>query len=695
MRIKFWGTRGSTSSPSASTVRYGGNTSCLSITTYSGQELILDAGSGMRALGQDMVAGAKKVKCSLLLSHFHFDHIQGLPFFAPLYKEDHSVAIYGPALGKPEAKQNIQALITKPFCPVEFDDLPAKTTFTDFTPGDSFSIEDIWVETAPTMHTMPCSAFRVTADNWSIAYCVDHEGILANAKASQEHIDICNGIEKLITGADVAIVDAQYTDEEYHLFQGEGHSCYGMWVELALRAGIKYLYFTHHAPDRTDSELEQILANLRHQYSHLPISLHIASEGSNLIYPGKITQSKKSEHFLEHVNRFTQTLSSYKDVNTILDLILKEARSLTNAEAGAFYLYDKEKNSLQFSFAHNEKLHSHSTNQHVYSRIEIPLNTDSVCGYVGLTKNMVNLADVHMPPKGLAFKYQDDFDKASGYHTTSMLAVPFCALGNELVAVLSLVNKKHDDKTIPFNSEDELTLQALGTHAVAAIERAHMTRELLVRMLSMAALHDPVETGNHIQRVGAYAAEIFVAWARKRGMAEDRLFRIKDQIHTAAMLHDIGKIGISDVILKKKAKLTPSEFKEMEKHCYLGASLFNDAQLGIDEMARQIALHHHQRWDGKGYTGHPNIPLLSGEDIPIPARITIVADVLDALCTTRFAKEAFSLEKAMKQIIIESGTRFDPSIVESLAEITDVIRAIQIKYSDDNYSVIIPINQLI
>ena len=687
MRITFWGTRGSTPSPGPDTVRYGGNTLCLSITTYSGQELIIDAGSGLRQLGYSLVKKGAPVRCNILLSHTHLDHVQGFPFFAPAYNADNSITVYGPHSQEQSTQNVIDKLMHAPFFPIQLDELPAKVRFSDFTPGDSFTVGDIWIETAQTFHPCPCSAFRITADGWSIAFCTDHEGILPgdhSANPSQEQLDRCADIERLLQGVDMAIVDAHYTASEYPRFRDWGHSAFEMWPEMAARAGVKHLYFIHHSPSRSDSELEQIQANMRHQYAHLPVSLQMAREGMTLVYPGEEAQGKTPEHFLERVNRFAQTLSGYKDVNTVLDLILREARSLTNAEAGTFYLYDKEKHSLQFSFTQNDKLFTMpNSSKHIYSRVEIPVSPESIAGYVALTKSRVNIADVYNIKGGMPFTFNDDFDKRSGYRTSSMLSVPFCALGNELVAVLQLINKHHGSTVCPFNEEDERTLQALGSHAVAAIERTHMARELLVRMLGMVSLHDPVETGAHVQRVGAYAAEIFAAWARKRGMSEDSLFRIKDQIYIAAMLHDIGKIGISDVILKKPGKLTPEEFKDMQTHCFLGGSLFNDTQLGMDEMAQQIVMHHHQKWDGSGYTGSPDVPILSGEDIPVPARITAVADVLDALCSPRCYKEAWPLEKALEVIQQDTGTHFDPSIVDSLLEIVDTIRAIQEKFTDE------------
>lgn len=214
-----------------------------------------------------------------------------------------------------------------------------------------------------------------------------------------------------------------------------------------------------------------------------------------------------------------------------------------------------------------------------------------------------------------------------------------------------------------------------------------MAHELILRMLSMSSLRDPAETGTHVTRVGAIAAEVYQQWAMNRGISLTEIKRTKDHVRLAAMLHDVGKVGVSDSILKKRGPLTHDERIEMQRHCYYGMRLFGNINSGIEVMARDIALHHHQRWDGTGYTGHPDYPLLAGEEIPLPARITAVADVYDALVSNRSYKKPYKHEFAYAKVVGESGKLFDPEVVVAFVQIHDIIRSICERYPEKEQDV--------
>jgi HD-GYP domain-containing protein (c-di-GMP phosphodiesterase class II) len=214
----------------------------------------------------------------------------------------------------------------------------------------------------------------------------------------------------------------------------------------------------------------------------------------------------------------------------------------------------------------------------------------------------------------------------------------------------------------------------------------------------MAEMRDPKETGAHVNRVGAYSLELYERWAARRGENPDELARIRDSIRMAAMLHDVGKVAISDLILKKPGRFEKDEFEIMKQHTVLGARLFLEPQSDFDEAARLVALNHHERWDGKGYPGHvavdTGLPLAGhilpdgqaagkkGEEIPLLGRIVSLCDVYDALSSKRVYKEAWTEQQTLDAIMQGSGTQFDPELVELFFGSLDVLRSIQGRYKD-------------
>jgi HD-GYP domain-containing protein (c-di-GMP phosphodiesterase class II) len=280
-----------------------------------------------------------------------------------------------------------------------------------------------------------------------------------------------------------------------------------------------------------------------------------------------------------------------------------------------------------------------------------------------------------------------------------MLTVPLKNSRGECVGVLQLINA-HDKngKIISFSEDDETLIKPFAFYAAVAIERAQLTRTTIMRMISMAELRDPKETGPHVNRVAAYAVEIYETWAHKHGIEKEKVDKQRDTLRMAAMLHDVGKVAISDIILKKPEKFNDEEFEIMKQHTILGARLFLDARSDFDEVAAEVALNHHERWDGSGYpgfidivTGRPDTdgnknggtsPGKKGEEIPIFGRIVALADVYDALSSKRVYKNAWSEEKVLKTIREESGKHFDPEIVEAFFENLEVIKSIAHRYPD-------------
>jgi HD-GYP domain-containing protein (c-di-GMP phosphodiesterase class II) len=257
---------------------------------------------------------------------------------------------------------------------------------------------------------------------------------------------------------------------------------------------------------------------------------------------------------------------------------------------------------------------------------------------------------------------------------------------------MQLINAKDEKGQVrSFAKKVQDLIPLLANNAAVAIDRGRMNREMILRMVKMAELRDPLETGAHVQRVGAYSAEIYHQWAVMHEVDRQERNRQKDLIRLAAMLHDVGKVGIPDTILKKPDKLTESEFEMIKLHTVYGGRLFMNQTSSLDRMSLQIALNHHEKWNGKGYPGkiddimqpdvRPGIPKKENE-IPLTARIVALADVFDALTSRRSYKESWSPQKALDTISAGAGEHFDPALVESFFQILPVINAIQSKYRD-------------
>jgi HD-GYP domain-containing protein (c-di-GMP phosphodiesterase class II) len=388
-----------------------------------------------------------------------------------------------------------------------------------------------------------------------------------------------------------------------------------------------------------------------------------------------------------------EKLSHIKDVHALLDEVLLQARGLTRSDAGSIYLL--ENNVLNFSYIHNDTLFDAAgVNRYPYANRTLAVDNHSLAGYVALTGKPLIIDDAYHLPDGTPFTFNDAFDHLSGYRTQSILAVPLVTSQNKTVGVIEIINPLSDDREpLAFTSRDLLLLSYFADNAAAVIERAMLTREIVLRMIRMCELRDPKETGVHANRVGAYAAEVYHQWSLKQGLADNAIKRTKDLLRIAAMLHDLGKVAISDLILKKPATLDCEEFRIMQYHTIHGARLFQNQESDLDILSAEIALNHHEKWDGTGYPGkiddiyQDHLPLgegKRGEEIPIAGRIVALADVYDALVTARVYKRPWSDEKTLSYIKDQSGKHFDPEVVEAFLEIYDVIAAIREKYQEKN-----------
>lgn len=686
MKVIIRGTRGSIPVASPETQRHGGNTTCIEVITAAGDRIIIDAGSGIRALGNELMATGS-ASFALCFTHAHWDHLLGFPMFAPIFSPSSQIDIHAPRdIGRDGIRNVLGGIMDRRYFPVTFDNLPSKLDVHEFTPGETFRVGSALIETRATNHPGGNTAYRVTADGWTFLFTGDHECTRQD-----------DSMADFLRGADVAVVDAQYTDEEYPSRQGWGHSTFTAWPELAAAAGVRWLIFSHHDPARTDDQLDAILAGLRRQFGHLDITLDMAAEGLEFSGParhgsgrsGRVIPPRSGDEMpggsgfalFAWLNAFSRELARYNDVGVLLDRILLEGRKVTQADAGTIFLL--EGNRLTFANIHNDTLFPGSAaNKHAYASTTLPLDNTSIAGYVALKRRMVNIRNMRDLPPGVPFSFNEALDEATGYRTVSTLTVPILGQDNRLLGVMQLINSQPEGHPEAFTEIMETRVQLLAAHAGSAIERGTLTRDFILRMLHMTALRDPRETGAHVQRVGSYAAEIYHRWAEKQGIDIDDLRHQKSQMRLAAMLHDVGKVGIADTILKKPGRLNEDEYAVMRTHCALGADIFKSDMTDVDHLARDVALHHHQKWDGTGYTG-TDAPPLRGTDIPLAARITAVADVYDALCSRRCYKDAWPSSRALAELRQDAGSHFDPEIVACFEEVWETIEAIRARYSDE------------
>lgn len=249
MQIRFWGVRGSIASPGPETAAVGGNTSCVEL-VCGGTRIILDAGTGLRGLGNQLLAERVPVDATLLLSHYHWDHIQGLPFFVPVYMKSTSLTIVGAANGITTVRQALEHQMRAPVFPVRLDEVGARIATREVAPADVFDVGEAVVRVARGNHPGGVVAYRIEHAGRSVVYATDTE----------HYACVDPALRALAEGADVLIYDAQYLPEEYPAKLGWGHSTYAHGVDLARAAGVSRCVLFHHDPSRSDAQVAAVEA---------------------------------------------------------------------------------------------------------------------------------------------------------------------------------------------------------------------------------------------------------------------------------------------------------------------------------------------------------------------------------------------------------------------------------------------------
>jgi phosphoribosyl 1,2-cyclic phosphodiesterase len=266
MRLRFWGTRGSIATPGPGTNHFGGNTSCIELTSDSGAHVIMDCGTGARLLGNQLIArNTGPITAAILFTHTHWDHIQGFPFFAPLFVPGNHFTVYGPEGSHLSLHDVLSGQMEHHYFPVELSQLAARIAYQDLSEG-THEISGVKICAQSMNHPSPTLGYRIEAHGASVLYLSDHEPFYEpvwrdGAVPGRFESILEDGDRRhaeYMKDADLVIHESQYTPEEYPAKKNWGHSTYAYVVELAVAAGVRKLFLTHHDPSHDDLFVENI-----------------------------------------------------------------------------------------------------------------------------------------------------------------------------------------------------------------------------------------------------------------------------------------------------------------------------------------------------------------------------------------------------------------------------------------------------
>jgi phosphoribosyl 1,2-cyclic phosphodiesterase len=275
VRLKIWGCRGSVPTPGSETVRYGGNTSCVEVTLDDGTVLVLDAGTGIRCLGSELMKRGV-LQFHLLLTHLHLDHLEGLRFFGPLWDERFIIDIWGPPSPVKNLRERISRSFSPPLFPRELRDVPARVTFHD-VPWEPWSVDGATLTAGLVVHPGPTVGYRIEAGDSTFAYIPDHEPALAGAIAGRSKDWLSGG--PIADGVDMLLHDAQYSEDEYRQRMGWGHSSVADAVAYAKAVEARRLLLFHHEPVHNDGSLDELEDRARELAGSNGLGPTLAREG--------------------------------------------------------------------------------------------------------------------------------------------------------------------------------------------------------------------------------------------------------------------------------------------------------------------------------------------------------------------------------------------------------------------------------
>lgn len=292
MKFKFWGVRGSIATPGPTTVKYGGNTTCIEIRPDNNDLIILDAGTGIHMLGQQLLEQLP-VTAHIFMTHTHWDHIQGLPFFSPIFLPDNLLKIYGgldPVSNK-GIERALQVQLQHSYFPIREAELKSTVQYNTIKPEEPVVIGNTTITPIILSHPVLNFGYRIDCDNKSIFFTGDYEPLFNIYEPSDNrYADYQAMIDKkqheitlAMKDVDALIVDSSFTAEEYSAKKGWGHGTFESAIKLAKRANVKKLFFTHHEPTRSDQALEKIYQTLLKNNTDLAFELILAKEGDDVL----------------------------------------------------------------------------------------------------------------------------------------------------------------------------------------------------------------------------------------------------------------------------------------------------------------------------------------------------------------------------------------------------------------------------
>ncbi len=386
-------------------------------------------------------------------------------------------------------------------------------------------------------------------------------------------------------------------------------------------------------------------------------------------------EDDKAKEVLEKLVNAVINLESEREVSLFLNKLLSYARDIVGASAGSLYLIDADAKSLQVKVCQNDEIDISSFFEITHTMdTGIPLNNRSIAGYSAISGEVVHVPDVGHIDVRLPYTFSSKIDKGSGFISRSILAVPIRHPRDGIMGTLELFNPSHG----VFENWNIGVLKNFAVLAAVTLSNIRLYDSLkssyleTIFKLGVASEFKDSDTYDHIHRIG-YMVKII---AKHMGFSAEE----QELLFHASSMHDIGKIGIPDSVLKKKGDLNDEEWKIMQKHTEMGAKMLENADSEILQISEKIAMHHHEKWNGKGYPEG-----LAGDQIPKSAQIVAIADVFDALVHTRVYKSAWKVQKSLDFIQSQRGEHFSPEVVDAFFKGAEEILEVQKNFGKLHY----------